>query len=56
MIVVPVAQDQGIGPRRIDFDRLVIAEQGRPGQGEVEQDLFPLIPSERFQMVGQPVL
>ena len=56
MIAVPMAQDQGIGPRWIDLDRLVVAEQGRPGQCEVEQDLLALAASERFQVVGQSVL
>ena len=53
---MPVTNDQGVGLGRVDFEHLVVVGETLPGPCEVEQDLFAFVPTDRGQMVGQPVL
>ena len=56
MVAVPVTNDQGVGLGRVDVEHLVVVGETLPGPGKVEQDLLAFVPTDRGQMVGQPVL
>ena len=56
VVGVPVAEDQRVGPGRIDLEDCVIVREVQLGQREVEQDLAALRSAHGLQMVGQAVL
>ena len=55
MILVPVADDQGVGRGGIDFQAFEIVCEGAGREREVQQDLFFLCASEGIQVKGQPM-
>src|SRR5258708_7843391 len=56
MVHVAVADDQGIGFGRVDFQALVVVCERMRREREVQKDLLFLGSSEGLQMIGQPML
>src|SRR5262249_3719064 len=56
VIGVPVADDERIGPGRIELQHRVVVEEVSLGEREVEQDLALLAPARRLEMVRESVL
>ena len=55
MILVPVADDEGVGRGGIDFQAFEVVFEGAGREREVQEDLFFLCASEGLQVKGQPV-
>ena len=52
MVVVPVADDQGVGLGWIYLQPLIVVGKAPRGQREIKKNLLPLRPSERLQVEG----
>jgi hypothetical protein len=55
MVLVPVADDQGVGRGGIDFQAFEIVCERAGRESEVHQDLFFLCASEGLHVKGQPM-
>src|SRR5262249_2525186 len=56
VVGVAMAQDQDVGAARIDLQHPVVVAQVLLGEGEIEEDLSPLRPTHRLDVVRETML